>query len=263
MNQDMEDYNNLTSLTKPDLLEKALEMKGIMIQKQSEIDLSQHVIKILSKLESVTEELLTLKLDISTVKKENSRLKKRVSELESYADDSDEQLFNIEKRINKLEQYTRRENIEICGIAEDVRQGDLDKTVVELLGMMDVHIDTNDIEACHKLPDNQKPNNIIVRFGNRKIAIDCFRKKKKLKESDNAEAKKCFISENLSPASKEILNECKTLQQDNIINSVWTYNGNILIKFNNGFGDNTRKNFHLNDLDFLYNNDNDDFYSKD
>ena len=263
MNQDMEDYNNLTSLTKPDLLEKALEMKGIMIQKQSEIDLSQHVIKILTKLESVTEELLILKLDLSTVKKENSQLKKRVSELELYADESDEQLFNIEKRMNKLEQYTRRDNIEISGIAADVKQEDLDKTVVELLGMMDVHINTNNIEACHKLPDNQKPNNIIVRFSNRKIAIDCFRKKKKLKESDNAEAKKCFITENLSPANKEILNECKTLQQDNIINSVWTYNGNILIKFNNGFRDYTRKILHLNDLDFLYNNNNDVFSSED
>ena len=68
----------------------------------------------------------------------------------------------------------------------------------------------------------------------------------------------------ISPAIKEILAECKTLQQDNIINSVWTYNGNVCIKYNNGFSDNTRKIFHLSDLDFLYNdNDNEDFLPMD
>ena len=252
MNRDMDDYKNLTSLTKDKLLEKALEMKGIMIEKQTEIDLSHHIIKILSKLDEVTEEITTLKQDLSAVKKANTLLKRRVSDLEDYADQSDEQIFTLEKRMNKLEQYTRKENIEISGIADDVSPENLDKTVVELLDNMDVHIVAKDIEACHKLPDVQKPNNIIVRFSNRKIAVDCLRKKKLLKDSTDIEAQKCFITDNTSPAMKDILNECKTLQQDKLIISAWSYNGSIRIKFNNGFNDITRKIYHLHDLDFLY-----------
>ena len=140
MNRDMDEYKNLTSLTKDKLLEKALEMKGIMIEKQTEIDLSHHIIKILSKLDEVTEEISTLKQDLSIVKEANILLKRRVSDLEDYADQSDEQIFTLEKRMNKLEQYTRKENIEISGIADDVSPENLDKTVVELLDNMDVHI---------------------------------------------------------------------------------------------------------------------------
>ena len=78
---------------------------------------------------------------------------------------------------------------------------------------MDIHINAKDIEACHKLPDVQKPNNVIVRFYNRKIAVDCLRKKKLLKDSLDAEVQKYLITEHISPAMKEILNECKTLLQ--------------------------------------------------
>ena len=141
--------------------------------------------------------------------------------------------------MNKLEQYTRRENIEISGIAGDIHHNDLDQTVVDLLGRINVNISTNDIEACHKLPDKQNPNNVIVRFANRKIAIDCFRKKKLLKEQNDPLVNSCFISENLSPAMKELMVECKSLQQDNLITSVWTYNGSIKIKFKNGFEETT------------------------
>ena len=38
----MDDYKNITSLTKDKLLEKALELKGVLLQKQNEMDLSQH-----------------------------------------------------------------------------------------------------------------------------------------------------------------------------------------------------------------------------
>ena len=198
----MDDYKNLTSLTKDKLLEKALEMKGIMIEKQTEIDLSHHIINILSKLEAVTDEITTFKKDLAAVKKENTLLKRRVSDLEDYADQSDEQIYTLEKRMSRLEQYTRKENIEISGIADNVRPEDLDNTVVNLLGLMDVHINSNDIEACHKLPDILKPNNIIVRFSNRKIAVDCLRNKKLLKDYIDAEAQKCFITDNISPALK-------------------------------------------------------------
>ena len=255
MSESIEEYKNLTSLNKDKLLEKALELKGILIQKQHEIDLSHHLINVLTKLDAVSEDLRNLKMELSDVKRNNKSLKKKVYALEDYAEECDVKIFNLEKRMNKIEQYTRRENIEISGISDQVQHNELDKTVVDLLALMNVNISTNDIEACHKLPDKQNPYNVIVRFTNRKIAIDCFRKKKLLKEHHDPVVNSCFVSENLSPAMKEIMDECKALQHDNLITSVWSFNGIIKIKFNNGFEVNTRKIFHLNDLDFLYNSE--------
>ena len=262
MSESVDKYKNLNSLTKDKLLEKALELKGILIQKQSEVDFSHHLINILTKLDTVSEDLRNLKIELSEVKRNNKSLKNKVYDLEEYADDCDEHIFNLEKRMNKLEQYTRRENIEISGIAGNIHHNDLDKTVVDLLDRINVKISTNDIEACHKLPDKQNPNNVIVRFANRKIAISCLRNKKLLKDHNDPLVSSCFISENLSPAMKEIVEECKSLQQDKLITSVWSYNGSIKIKFNNGFEERTRKIFHLNDLDFLYiNEDKNEDYS--
>ena len=80
--------------------------------------------------------------------------------------------------------------------------------------------------------------------------------KKLLKDNVDVEVKHCYITENISPSMNEIIMECKSLQNENIINSVWTFNGNILIKYNNGFGEKTRKIFHISDIDFLYEDEN-------
>ena len=138
-------------------MENALEMRGILLQKQKYNDIAHHIINIFAKKE----------LDV--VKRENLSLNKKVIDLEDYAEQSDEQIFILEKRLNKLEQYTRRENIEISGISHNVPSNQLEDIVIDLLNQINVKIDKKDIQACHKLPDidNQKPNNVIVRFSNR------------------------------------------------------------------------------------------------
>ena len=71
-----------------------------------------------------------------------------------------------------VQQYIRRNNIEIVGIPSTVSDKDLEKRVVE-------------IEACHCLKDcrNNKENCTIVRFVNRNVCDQLHQNKKKLKKS--------------------------------------------------------------------------------
>ena len=152
----MSTYPNLVTLNKEKLLENALEMRGIIIQSQKENDLSNHIINIMNKMDFISTELLAVKDELKVIKNENKSLKKRIVELEDYADQSDDQFYQLEKRMNKLEQYTRRENIEISGISDELPQDKLEGTVMEVLKSINVNIVPNDIEACHKLQSYSK-----------------------------------------------------------------------------------------------------------
>ena len=188
-------------------------MRGVLIENQNELDLSNKFVNMLSSIETLSNDILTIKNDISVIKKENVELK--VYDLEDYADQADEQIYHLEKRMNKLEQYTRRENIEISGISDSVQSESLEDTVLDILDGMNIKIDKNEIEACHRLPksDGLKKGNVIVRFTNRKIAIDCFKNKKLLKDSQvpNLNQVYIYIAENITPAMKDIINEYKSL----------------------------------------------------
>ena len=86
---------------------------------------------------------------------------------------------NLEKRITtlekfqaKTEQYSRRYNVEISGIPNDVLDNDLEEKVIEIGKDSDIVITSSDIEGCHRLPlgRNSTSENklVIVKFVNRK-----------------------------------------------------------------------------------------------
>ncbi len=59
------------------------------------------------------------------------------------------------------QQYGRRNNIEINGIPNDVKDSSLEGKVVDILTKVGVDVSSDDIEACHRLPIKlgEKPYN--------------------------------------------------------------------------------------------------------
>ena len=51
---------------------------------------------------------------------------------------------------NKLEQYTRRNNIEIQGIPPQIPDKKLEEKVIEVFDAMNIAITKNDVEDCHR-----------------------------------------------------------------------------------------------------------------
>ena len=101
--------------------------------------------KLISKFDSLDKEILNLKdVIIKNLQVENQRLRKKVSSLKS-------KVILLESGHNSLEQYGRRNNIEISGILDGVLDQNLEQKILEILGEVYVSVSPNDLEACHRI----------------------------------------------------------------------------------------------------------------
>ena len=168
---------------------------------------------------------------------QNNLLNDRIKEIECANEDLRKKSLLLERDQWKLNQYTRRNNIEIAGIPEDIKNEVLEDTVVKILDKIGVKCDPTVIEACHRLPRNRRTkvcSNTIVRFVNRKTAEKSLMYRKNLKSIDLSDIdesfkeSKVFINDNLCPYYKGIYGKCRSLYNAGRINSFWSWKGDIL-----------------------------------
>ena len=147
--------DSLRSLKKDDLIKLILKI-------QDETD---------SKIEVLTKEVRgafqRIESDIEVVRNTNSLLNQRV--------------IDLERECYSNSQYSRRSCIEIVGIPESVSGDQLEDKVLEIFGMINIAISKEKIESCHRL-HNKKTT--IIKFGNRKDALNILKAKKNLKNLD-------------------------------------------------------------------------------
>ena len=131
----------------------------------------------------VTESLISVKVSIiETLKAENLKLRYRIDSLE-------EKFFDLDISRNKLDQYIRRNNVEIQRIPAKVSDDHLEDEVLHICKAINLTVQSSDIEACHKIGKGN-PKTIIASFV---IIIFCnliLDKKHELKKIANA--KFCF-----------------------------------------------------------------------
>ena len=58
----------------------------------------------------------------------------------------------LEKQQAKMEQYSRRNNVEISGTSNEVSDENLEKKVIDICKDSGIDLNPCDIEACHRLP---------------------------------------------------------------------------------------------------------------
>ena len=81
---------------------------------------------------------------IDAVKEETFRLQQKVQHLKN-------KLTVTEIAENKLEQCTRKNNIEIQGIPSTVNDNLLEDEMTDIFSQLNISISKSDIEDCHKL----------------------------------------------------------------------------------------------------------------
>ena len=88
--------------------------------------------KLLSRFDNLSTEFLNLKdVFIKNLQIENESLRNRVSYL-------NKRIVSLESNHNMLEQYGRRNNIEITGIPDTVQDNELEKKVIEIFDAIGV-----------------------------------------------------------------------------------------------------------------------------
>lgn len=156
--------------------------------------------------------------------------------LQQRCDEKDERIELLVQQVNALDQYGRRNNIEIDNITEVVDEN-IEAIVIKVAAKLSVVLSANDIEAAHRLPSRNtgRPAKIIVRFVNRKKREEIISKKKlaaTIKSQDIVEVGqfRIYINENLSPYFRELLWTVKTRAKASGFKFVWWSRGKILVR---------------------------------
>ena len=165
----------------------------------------------------------------------------------------DGQIILLETKLDDLEQYTRKFNLEICGIPEDEDE-DLEDTIIKLSECLNVDLRVKDIDIIHRFKKgNMAPKPIIVHFSNYFSKDEMYRSRWKLRNANVSSvfgAEKIYINENLTARRAGLFKKVrdqKCLHQEW---KIWTVDGNIFIKPSPS--SRTSKINSLDDLNSLY-----------
>ena len=182
-------------------------------------------------------------LKIESLKVENTHL---ANKLQMYED-------KYEEGLNNLEQYSRRECVEISGIPErqDEDTNDLVMKVGSLIGL---DISESDISVSHRLPRRTysaavsdgpqassnvpyRAPNIIAKFIRRNIRDRFYKARKHLRnkstkdlDSSRYSGDRIYISENLTQKNKEVFKESLRVKKDLKFQYIWTSYGRIYLR---------------------------------
>ena len=171
----------------------------------------------------------------STITTEKRVLNNTILQLEG-------QITSLKKTCNELEQYSRRECLEIHGIPLPPKERDFKENTNELVlkigDMMGVSVRPEDISVSHRIPTSQKYQGrrsapaIIVKFTRRDTKEMFYRGRKELrglatKDLGFSDENIIFINESLTEVNKELF---KATLKDHSYDHIWTSNGRIYLR---------------------------------
>lgn len=159
---------------------------------------------------------------------EFSAMKEKVAVLEAKLASSETQRDAVMIKMDKLEQYSRRNNIRIFGVAETVGENTDDIVMQICARNLQTQIDINDIDRSHRVgrikPNDTRPRPIIVKFTNYHVRSKVFNNKKLLKGTGYT------IREDLSLSNVNIMKSAILKYGSS---SVWSRDGFIFARHNN------------------------------
>ena len=147
--------------------------------------------------------------------------------------------------MDELEQYARRECVEITGIP--IVPNDSPALLVkEMSEIMGVNLYENDISIAHRLPPTKKvKDRLIVKFtrGGKRDEKYSKRKNLKSKRTKDLPSVACepgyavvshkaqiYANESLTPYRKRLLGRILQFKRDHNYKFIWTANGKIILK---------------------------------
>ena len=141
----------------------------------------------------------------------------------------------LETATNSLEQYNRRNNIEITGIPDNIEDKNLEHSIIEVFKAADIQMSHNDIEDCHRIGKSKgNSKKTIVRLMNRKYWKQILYNRRKFKNFDGSGIgmpnTKIFVNENLTNSNHQLAFNCRKLKREKLISKTYSSNGNIHIE---------------------------------
>ena len=209
---------------------KKLELEAVQLRESQNFILKKH--------DDLTE-------DCDSLKRSNKQQTKDLRQLTKTTDTLQKSKFKDQLRIDEIEQYNRRQNLELQGVP--VRKNDdVTQITLDLISKLDVDIKEEDISIAHRLPVKQrygrtrlnKPVNhptITVRLVSRQMRNEIYDKRfnaKMIEDFPVEGMKKLFINKNLTQRSKRLFWLSKQKAKELEYKYFWTQNGQIFFRKN-------------------------------
>ena len=202
-----------------------------------ELDKIKHNISDLKKShEFLPAEYNDLKEKYSKLLKSSKQSERSANQLNLKLDEIETNKQDKFHKIDDLEQYGRRLNLEFEGIPEQ-KEENVISIVLDIAKKLNVDTNFSDISIAHRLPpkrhkqnDNSTlPPTIIAQFTNKHVR-NARKEAKNIKDFSIPEMTKLFIIENLSHYQKKLYWSTKRAPKASNYKSFWTANGTILVK---------------------------------
>lgn len=221
--------NEITKLTENITTKFSTVETSLIELKQGQSELTKALDFFSSKFDELNKTVHDLKSENRELKKDNGVLKDRVGGLET--------------RLNELDQYHRRVNLEIAGVPEVQGENvkEIVAKVIQHVAPNHANVSPTDIDVCHRMgkkseaAGNPPPRAIIVRFTTRRARDAVYEGKKKLKSMTSRdlgcrEERKVYINENLLPSTKVLLSRANAIRKREGYRYLWTWNTKILVR---------------------------------
>ena len=193
--------------------------------------LREEIAEMKSSIESQRREFSEVKESIASVKRENEALKSELQRPKEKLQEETEESQNLWYHHDELEQYTRKNSLEITGIPESTEE-----IVIKIAEVLNVDITPGDIEISHKLKRRDKTI-IIVKFMNHKIKTKLYKERIKLKNialtdlypsyASSVNPERIYINENLTSRRRRLVGTANGMRKDNLLVSVWAIDGKV------------------------------------
>lgn len=202
--------------------------------------LSEQLKEALAMVKSLNTKYEKMEETLVVLQEENKELKEEHASLTAQVLSSANDLKSVQKSLNDLEQYTRRDSVEIRGIPlpEESQEEDTNEIVLQLSQKMGIPLERKDISVSHRIRSRSLVDPaIIVKFVRREVRERLYRARKRLKSITTANfgfsvEKKIFINESLTPKNKELFKDCLRFKKDNSFKFLWTNAGKIFLRRN-------------------------------
>ena len=203
----------------------------------------------LVKLNKLSSDFEILSKNMDTIAINNRTHSNLINNLRSENKHLRNTLRKVEMDLIEINQYSRRQNIEISNIPESIPQHKLENHVIKVLGEIGIYVKSYDLVGVHRLGKYHRNSerNVIVRFINRKDAYEAMEYRRDLRNTNY----KYYIHENMCPTNRKIYNKCYKYKKNGDICDVWFSQGVVCIQI--GEDDTPVRIFHVSDIKyFLY-----------
>ena len=167
---------------------------------------------------------------------DNVKMREQLDKLRQQVGEAEKKVKTALDEVNNLEQYGRRDMIEIGGIPRTSDES-VEDIVVHLFDKLQLRLTKTDIEAAHRISTRERAS-IIVKFASRRTRDAAYSKRNLLKTvqthdfgiATERDSSKIYLNESLSRSNKALFSQALGFKKTHNVKFLWTRNGNIYMR---------------------------------